>query len=105
MSLVKHTILLVISFACSVGASQAQPKDRSDTLSEHLSGYRQWIGPKADTFTVKFVCSDTTVHAYTTNKVLRYVIYGWHKFSEKGDVLENSLGDGKVNCKSSTIIG
>jgi hypothetical protein len=92
------TTLALFIFSFSV---LGQHKDKSDTLTSRLQGSWQWMSEDSELFTVKLLCTDTTVHAKVGTNYFRYKIYGWHKISKKGVELENTTQNfGDINTIS-----
>lgn len=81
-----------------------QTHDASDSLCSGLSGTWQWVGSNRDSFTVNFRVKDTTYISYVGD-LLRYEIYGWHRYTIDSLIVEDNLVYTGINYKMSTMVG
>jgi hypothetical protein len=106
MSLIKYIPLILFATYSVPDSVLAQNSDRSDSICQKFNGYWQWTSPESETFTIKIVCIDTTIYSKVKNEILyQYLIYGWHNYSKKDVVLENTISKSGSDLKDASIYG
>ncbi len=97
-------LILFIGYFVSVPA-EAQNDNLKVPISKNLNGYWQWVSSESDTFTIRMECTDTTIYSKVKDEVLfKYIIYGWHSYSQKDSLIENTLSKSRENSRKEVSI-